>query len=480
MSEKYDIIVAGSGMAGSIAAAAAAKAGAKVLLLDKNKPEESGKKTNWGWVCGDAVAKNHLDFVTEHIGLKFSKPELDTKVDGVIAFSPDLESKFVFDGEGYVLDRPVFERKTREYAIKCGAEYVPRFDVEGPIIENDYVVGVFGKDDKSVHREYRATLVIDALGIATNIRRKLPDNPYVDRVVDVDDVESTGRYIYDCEVTTDDKRYYDPKNAVIHLNQLLAPGGYGWVFPKSEYGRVNIGIGLQKSSLDIHNKKLGKKDNLHNLMDEYVKWVPVLKNPKLFNKDNNGKGYWSVAVRRQLECMVYNGYIGAGDSMAMPNPISAGGIGPALVSGVLAGENAARAAKGGDVSISALWRYNVEFNKEYGSKTAGMEVFRTYLQSLNNDIINYGMKNFLSTQEAQDLCYGRIPDLSLKAKFKMVLKGAQNISAFSDLVYAVKEMKKLNELYSKYPQNPEEFRGWRESVKAEVEAVKGRFKPNPV
>ena len=80
-------------------------------------------------------------------------------------------------------------------------------------------------------------------------------------------------------------------------------------------------------------------------MDDYVKMNPVIKNLRLYNAHNNGKGYWSVAVRRQLDSLVFNGYMGAGDSMAMPNPISAGGIGPALVAGILAGENAAKAVQ---------------------------------------------------------------------------------------------------------------------------------------
>jgi digeranylgeranylglycerophospholipid reductase len=480
MENQYDVIVAGAGMAGSLAASAAARTGLRVLLLDKNTPEEVGKKTNWGWVCGDAVAANHLDFVKKHISIGFGKPELNLKVDGVIAYSPDMESQFLFDGEGYVLDRPEFERKIRDYAIKCGAQYMPRFDVEGPIIEDNHVVGIFGKDHSMQHKEFRARAVVDALGVATTLRRRLPDNPYIDRVVDVDDLESTGRYIYDCDVEGENLKWYDPKNALIHLNQVVSPGGYGWVFPKEGKGRVNIGIGVQKSSIEIRNKKLGKNDTLHTLMDEYVKSNPVLRNPKLFDKDKNGKGYWSVAVRRNLECLVFNGYLGAGDSMAMPNPISAGGIGPALVAGVLAGEHAARAVHDNDVSIKNLWAYNLEFNEAYGMKMAGMEVFRTYLQSLNNDVINYGMKNFLSTKEAVDLCYGRIPELSLAGKFKMVLKGTQNINAFSNLLYAIKQMKKMNQLYASYPKNMDEYTKWRTTVTKEMDEVKEKFKPNPI
>ncbi|MGD0729407.1 MAG: dehydrogenase, partial [Candidatus Micrarchaeaceae archaeon] len=263
------------------------------------------------------------------------------------------------------------------------------------------------------------------------------------------------------------------------LNQHYAPGGYGWVFPKSN-GKVNIGLGVQKRSLEIRNQKLGKKDTLHSLIDEYVKSNPVLKNLKLFNKDNNGKGYWSVAVRRQMASLVFNGYMGAGDSMAMPNPISAGGIGPALVAGILSGENAAKAIQNNNVTTKGLWQYNLDFNKEYGYKTAGLEVFRIYLQSLNNDLLNYGMKTFVTAKEASDLSYGMVPELSIAGKFKMILQGAQNVNAFSNLLYVVKKMKILNELYLQYPTSTDNFTKWRESVDNHMEEAKAKFQPNPI
>ena len=479
MEDKYDVIVAGAGMAGSLAATVAAKQGLRVALLDRNKETEPGKKTFWGWVCGDAVADSHLQFIKKKTNITFEYPELDVKVDGVLVLSPDMQHKIPFEGEGYVLNRPAFEYKLAQEAKRAGAHYMTGFEVEGPIIENNYIVGIFGKDKDKAHKELRAKVVIDALGVATNLRRKLPDNLFVDKVIDVADMESTGRFIYDFEVDHEDLNYYDPKNALIHLNQMWAPGGYGWVFPKKG-NRVNIGLGVQKESLDIRNKRLGKKDTLHSLIDEYVKINPVIKNPTVHNANNNGKGYWSVAVRRQLDCLVFNGYMGAGDSMAMPNPISAGGIGPALVSGILAGENAARAIHQNDVSIANLWQYNLDFNEAYGRKTAGLEVFRTYLQSLNNDTINYGMRMFLTAQEAEDLSYGRIPELSVAKKAKLVLQGASNLKAFNNLLYVVKKMKELNGLYEKYPKSQEGFQQWRHVVRDNMEEAKERFKPSPI
>src|SRR5271169_4056690 len=129
MQEKYDVIVAGAGLSGSLAATMAAKGGAKVLLLDRNKQPEVGKKTNWGWTCGDAVANDHLKFIKKKTGLEFHHPELDIKVDGVVALSPDFKSRYLFDGEGYVLDRPLFEQKLLQGALKAGVEYVSEFEV---------------------------------------------------------------------------------------------------------------------------------------------------------------------------------------------------------------------------------------------------------------------------------------------------------------------------------------------------------------
>ncbi len=479
MEEKYDIIVAGAGMSGALAASAAAKKGANVILLDRNDFTEAGKKTNWGWVCGDAVAKSHTDFITERIGLRFDEPEIDLKVDGVYALSPDLQHKFIFDGEGYTLDRPKFAKKLVEYAKKHGVEYVTKFEVEGPIIEDGKIVGIFGRDENHKQTHIRADIVIDALGVASTLRRKLPENNYIGRTVSTDDIESTGRYIMKVELEGNDLKYYDPKNALIHLNQEMAPGGYGWVFPKKS-GRINIGLGVEKKSLEIRNEKTGKKDTLHSLIDEYVKWNPLIKSWDLDPTDNNGKGYWSVTVRRQQDSLVYPGYMGAGDSMAMPNPISAGGIGPAMVAGILAGEVAGDAVAEKNFGMDYLWKYNVNYNTLYGNKTAGLEVFRIYLQSLNNDLINYGMAHFITEEEAVEISYGRVPNLTIASTFNKILSGISNINAFKNLIYTVNAMKKLNGHYANYPKDPKNFEAWKAIVEKEMHAAKERFKPNPI
>ena len=475
----YDVIVAGGGIAGAIAAASAAKNGAKTLLIDRNSEAEIGKKTNWGWVCGDAVAEDHIKFMESELDERFGKPELNLKVGGVYVISPNMKKKVMFEGAGYSLNRPEFARKLLSIAKKKGIDYMPKSEVEGPILEGDRVVGVYGKDESSRAFEIRAKVVIDALGMASTLRRKLPKNDFIERDVDIHDIESTGRYIMEFEQIEENDYYYDPKNAIIHLNQVMAPGGYGWVFPK-EGNIVNIGIGVEKESIELRNKKLNKKDTLHSLIDQYVEWNKAIKKKELVNDDNNGKGYWSVAVRRQQDSLVYNGYMGAGDSMSMPNPISAGGIGPAIVAGLLAGKVAAKAAANNDTSINGLWEYNLLFNEKYGKKTAALEAFRVYLQSLNNELIDYGMEHFLTEEEAVQMSYGLTPEISFSSALKKAISGLANINAFKNLIFVVGKMKTLNELYNNYPKSPREFMEWKNKVSKEISEVKSRFKPNPV
>jgi flavin-dependent dehydrogenase len=110
----YDLIVAGAGVAGMVTAASAAKhanQNLKILVIDRNSRDEAGKKTSAGWVCGDAVSKNSLDYLEREVGIKYGKPELEQPVHGVVAYAPDHNSKAMFDGEGYVRNRRLLPQR---------------------------------------------------------------------------------------------------------------------------------------------------------------------------------------------------------------------------------------------------------------------------------------------------------------------------------------------------------------------------------
>ena len=351
----YDIIIAGGGLAGMIVATSAAyysKQSLKILVIDRNSFLDLGKKTLNGWICGDAVGKNSVDYMTTRIGISWGWPEIEHPVKGVIAYSPDHKTGISFDGDGYILNRRLLPKKQLEDARKLGVEVMEKVALRSLLKDNNFVIGVEGEelDTKKIIKK-TAKVIIDCTGVTSVLRSNLPIKSYIEKKIDRNDLESTGRYIYNFKVNGEDKTYFDPDYCIIHLDQKLAPGGYAWVFPKGR-DKVNIGLGVQQLAFNLYNKNYGTTKNIKNLIDEYVKLNPVISEPELPNTEidkDNTWGTWQVSVRRQNDCMVGNGYMLVGDSAWMPKPLDAGGIGPAIIAATIAGKNAVESIQASDV-----------------------------------------------------------------------------------------------------------------------------------
>lgn len=485
MNTDYDIIVAGAGIAGMISAASASiysHQNLKVLVVDRNPQPIAGKKTITGWICGDAVGKNSVDYMTQRIGIHWDKPEIEHPVKGVVAYSPDHETSIYFDGDGYILNRRLLPQKQLKDAEKVGVEFKWEVALRGVYAEDGFVKGVVGTDlsNNSVFKK-TARVVIDCAGVTSVLRTTLPVKSYIQKTIDRDDLEATGRYILEFENGKEDKTYFDPDYAIIHLDQIIAPGGYAWVFPKSDR-KVNIGLGVQQKSMSLRNRTLGKREDLKMLIDNYVKINPVIKNPKVANgvaDEGNGWGTWQVSVRRQNDCMVANGYMIVGDSAWMPKPLDAGGIGPAIIAAVIAGRDAVQAIEANDTSEKGLWNYNADFVNDYGYKTAGLEVFRRFLQAITNEQINYGMKHFLSKLDVEKISHGEHPDFGYIDKVSMLIRGVLNKRTAEGLKYTAEKNGWLVQHYRKYPKTPEGFPKWHDRLLHELNEAFERFEITP-
>ncbi|MHB8567717.1 MAG: NAD(P)/FAD-dependent oxidoreductase [Nitrososphaerales archaeon] len=479
----YDVIVSGGGMSGLITAcsiAAYSKGKARVLVVDRNLETDAGRKTINGWTCGDAVSKRSVDYIAENIGIKYGSPELEHPVEGVLVYSPDHETKVLFDGEGFMLNRKLMPKRQVEDARKLGVEFAFNVTIDELYSEDGYIRGVIGRDTKNnAPFKKTAKVVVDSAGSATTLRRTLPIKCKIDIEIDRDDLESTGRYIYDFEAGVEDLTWFDPRYAIIHLDQYLAPGGYSWTFSKGK-NKVNIGLGIQKKALDERNKRYGKTDNLQSLIDEYVKLNKAIKNP-VQSKDpqdaGNTKGSWQVSVRRHNDCLVANGYAMVGDAAWMARPIDAGGMGPAIYAGVILGKTIARQLEANDLSEKGLWQYSVDYMNLYGFQMASFEILRRYLQTLNNDQVSYGMKYFLSEDDVRAIVNREHPKFGrLKLLNPQILA---RIAAHPDLArglqYTAKKSEKLIEHNLNYPRSPEGFDEWKSKLKAELNEAYARF-----
>lgn len=470
MKTDYDIIVAGGGLAGMIAAQSASyysKQRLSILVLDRNPEPTIGKKTINGWVCGDAVGKNTVDYMTERIKIAWGNPEIEHPVKGVMAFSPDRETSIPFDGDGYMLNRQQLPQRQLRDAKKAGVNIQYSVALRGLLYDNGTVVGVEGTN-LVTNEPFKKTakIVVDATGVTSMLRNGLSINAKIERKIDRDDLESTGRHIMKFEQGVDDKKEFDPDYCIIHLDQDIAPGGYGWVFPKGK-NKVNIGLGVQQKELIKRNQRLGARDDVTKLINDYVKINKAIKNPKLSDDEmdsNNVTGNWQVSVRRQNDCLVANGYMLVGDSAWMPKPLDAGGIGPAIVAATILGKNAVNAIEANDVSETGLWQYNIDFINDYGYKTAGLEIFRRLLQTLTNDQINYGMKHFLSKLDVEAISKGEHPDFGTVGKLGMMIRGALNKKLADGLRFTAQQNKTLTEHYYNFPKKPDGFDMWQKTL----------------
>ncbi len=466
MSFDYDVIVAGGGLAGTIAAQSISyysKQKLSVLVIDRSTKFTPGQKNISGWTCGDAVSKETVDYMTERIKIPWTEPEIEHHVKGVMAFSPDRETSIPFDGDGYMLNRQKLPEMQNQRAQKMGVNFDFEVNLTSLIYDGNQVTGVQGVDNKT-KQPYKKTgkLVIDATGVTSMLRNQIQNTTKIERKVDRRDVESTGRHIMYFDKGEQDLSEFDPDYCIIHLDQDIAPGGYGWVFPKGE-NKVNIGLGVEKTLLDKRNKRLGKSDNVSSLIEEYLHRNKAIKNPRLSTDaidKNNATGNFQVSVRRQNDCLVANGYMLVGDSAWMPKPLDAGGIGPALVAGTIIGKVAADAVESGDVTEKGLWKYNKEFINEYGYKTAGLEIFRRLIQTLTNDQINYGMKHFLGNLDVEAISKGEHPDFGGLTKLGMLIRGALNKKLAEGLKFTTEVNKWLTKHYYDYPESPDGFEKW--------------------
>jgi len=440
---KYDVVVVGAGTAGCLAAKTAAEAGLKVCIVERKSRINIGNK-----ICGDALGEHHLK------ALGLSPPqhgEIERRIEGVKIFSPDLETIFTVrheDFSGYLLNRRLFGQWLLKLALDKGATLHDNTQCLEPIIEDDFVVGVSAKNMKTGEKvRFEGRTVVDASGFLAVVRRKLPKEMMIENEILMEDVEACYREIRQLKQEATDKKYCE-----IYLNQKVTPGGYTWIFYKGS-AKVNAGLGVCMRSGFPNPKKQ---------FYEHVLSRPLFEGSLLLEG-----GAWYDPTRRPLDNMVGNGVIITGDAACLVNPIHGGGIGPSMLSGYLAGKTIAEALEKGDVSQNSLWSYNVQYMENYGTKQAGLDVFRLLLITCKDEDLSYGMKYQLLTEE-DVLKAGLGEDFSLKITetAKRVFRGIRRLGFLNKLRITVNLMNKVKAHYRNYPKTPKDFEKWRLKTEA--------------
>ncbi len=118
-----------------------------------------------------------------------------------------------------------------------GVELTNNTVIRKLLIDNNHVVGIEGENAKTKEViKKTAKVVVDCTGVTSVLRTNLPIKSFIQRRIDRNDLESTGRYIYDfnSEEGQEDKTFFDPDYCIIHLDQKLAQVDMHGYSPKAK------------------------------------------------------------------------------------------------------------------------------------------------------------------------------------------------------------------------------------------------------
>ncbi|MGZ4853242.1 MAG: geranylgeranyl reductase family protein [Halobacteriota archaeon] len=358
MNDEYDVIVVGAGPAGSIAARTAAEA-CDVLLIEKR--QEIGSPVR----CAEGVPREiFLEFLGSGPDPKWISSDINAaRVNAPDGTTVDVSAEMLRIEEplGYVLERKIFDRQLAKNAARAGADIMVRTRATGLIMEHGVVKGVkmnlLGEE-----LTVRSQVVIGADGVESQVGRWGGLNT----TLKLRDIESCAQYHLDnVDVLEETLDFY--------LGSRYSPSGYAWIFPKGDHA-ANVGLGVlgskitDKRPVDYLNEFVREKFPDGQPVELVVGGVPVSEG---------------------LSTTTSDGLMLVGDAARHTEPLSGGGIIPALASGTTAGRVACKAVQQKDASTKVLREYETEFNNNpYGKQRKRMYKAKEFVVHRSDEEFN--------------------------------------------------------------------------------------------
>jgi digeranylgeranylglycerophospholipid reductase len=370
MPDDCDVLIVGGGPAGLAAAEAAAKQGARTLVLERQNEIGYPVHTSGGSWVSDMKALA----IPEHLYHPINK---------VFFVSPHREVPLYYNpAVACVLDVRGLYQHLASRAITAGATLCMRHTVEQTIIENVRVCGVTVKNHVGERLTLRAAVTIDASGVSRHVG------------VRAEMGKAFHRYGYGAEYDLYAPNYPQDELYLV-MGSKFAPRGYAWAFPRGN-GRVRLGVGVLHPDCD---------DDARAYLDSIIHDLPQL-TAKF--KDASPIEYHTGLFPSEgpLERFSRDGLLLAGDAGGHGSTLVGEGIRFAIYSGQMAGTVAAEAVKAGDTSVAFLGRFDKQWRARFGRD---MDI--SYM--INKRITNYSdeqwdgaldlMKRLTPAQMAQAL-----------------------------------------------------------------------------
>jgi len=352
---KYDVVVVGSGPAGSITARFAAKSGAKVLIIERR--QVVGEPV----LCGEGISKKVDDFKVLE-----GKRWIANNMDGARIFSPDgtvvkLTAELAGSETGYVVYRNIFDQELAREAIKAGVKLMLNTCAVDLIRDKGKIKGVKAKQFGDEF-DIEADIVVGADGVESRVGKWAGINT----TLKPHDLETCVQYTLtniEC-----DSGYCD-----FYIGKNYSPGGYVWVFPKGK-DVANVGIGVLGS--------LSESGKAHELLDRFINAHPELKKgePIRFLAG-------AVPVGEPIEATRDNLLL-VGDAARQVDPITGGGLMASIEAGKAAGETIGKAVKEQRFDKGFLSSYEKKLEPELYRKLKRNYVVKEILLGFEDKTLN--------------------------------------------------------------------------------------------
>ena len=350
MAEKFDSVVVGAGPAGIAAAYTMAKAGLKVLVLEKG--EKPGAKNMFGGI----IFRHH----TEKLAPEFWKTApVERHVieyqywflskDSHLLLS-HRNQKFNGQYNAFTVHRAKFDPWFAKLAEDAGAVIINRTTVDDVLVQDGTIVGV-----KTERGDILADVVIAADGVNSmlakqaGIREELPQDAVVLAVKEVIAIPKQ-RIEERFNLGTDE--------GVAALLVGWGPGMHaGFMYTNRD--TISIGIAVSMRDLD-------KSKQRPNVLFEQFKNHPSIA-PLI--KDGELKEYSAHLIPEGGYDYVANiytdGMLVVGDAAMLVNAVNWEGTNLAMTSGIIAGETVIEAKKKNDFSSRTLKKYRERLEESF-------------------------------------------------------------------------------------------------------------------
>ncbi len=406
-----DVVIAGAGPAGAVAAHTLARAGADVLVLERaHFPRDKS--------CGDGVTAHAVDILGD-MGVTFDAfVGRGVKTYGGVIGGPNgatFSARPPRDAGGlpvecWVVPRVVLDAEVARAAVRVGARLREGAAVSGVTVSKDNAI--IDYSDGARTSRVATRILIGADGAHSNVARAL-------RVPDAGKRHlgfAIRGYYDDVEGLGDDLEIY-------YYDAHILPG-YGWVFPTGPK-RANVGIGIYTGELDRSSRKL------RELLDDFIAQTPGVAE-RMRNARADGKAMgWPLPVSSARRRTVFERAMLCGDAASLVDPLTGEGIYTALVSGRSAARTALDALRNGDASAEALAGHEREWVTLAGGYLSSGRLLKNLVKSatLMNLIVRRAAESPYYASRAIGYGLGTLD--RRRALRSIVLKAIFNPSFFS-------------------------------------------------